>query len=190
MGRDNSNAGQRVLQARKYLRGADDSLANIIGGGIIDGAVCFVIEKQANYRFLQSSTLAADEHGIVIEPVGGVGRWVRETGTMGFALLNGGVPDAPNASVSNIVRYASAQLVQFALENDTGIVIYTGAVTRFALLVPYANTGFAPGVSVNHGDGAWHAACGVTELKTGSRLSMVAGVPVADMSASLQVILL
>lgn len=191
MGRDNSNVGQRMLQARSYLRGSDDSLANIIGVGLPDGAVCYVLEKQASYRFVKSSTLAPDEFGIVVEPVGSVGRWVRESGTVGFALLSGGAPDAPNAELSTIVNYGTAQMVQFALEKETGILVYTGDVPRLASVFVYASSEPLPVVSVNHGNhDQWTVTCGVTELKTGSRLRLTAEHRPRELVAGMQVILL
>lgn len=190
MGRDNSNAGQRVLQARSYLRGADDSLANIIGVGLPDGAMCYVVEKQANYRFVRGSALAPDDHDVVVEPVGGGGRWVRESGTIGFALLSNGVPDAPEQSqVTNIVRYAKAQLVQFALEAETGIAIYTGAVARLAAVITDVQGG-VPLVALNQGDGTWASVFGVIELRTGFGVRLSAGNPTPDLRASMQIILL
>lgn len=194
MGRDNSNAGQRVLQARSYLKGSDDSLSNIIGVGLPDGAMCYVVEKQANYRFLKNSSLDPDGE-IVIGPAGpdGCGRWVRESGTVGFALLSGGMITSDNNAGAAVARYVDTRLVQFALESETGILVYTGAVPRMALVTAHAH-GATVTVFLNDGsDGAWRSASGVVELKTGSRLRLLAELGDQDpitAQASLQVVLL
>ncbi len=127
---DKSNAGHRILGARGALRGSDDSLENILAQGLPDGAQCFVLAEQANFRLIKTCELAPDDH-VVVKPVGpDAGRWVRETGLMGFALLNGGSQLGEDGVFG---KYQTQQLAQFAMNGDTK-VIYTGTVKRLALL--------------------------------------------------------
>lgn len=138
---DNSNAGKRVLGARKRLRGTDDSLANILGVGIPDGAQCFVIDEQASYRFLKECMLAEDERFVVAAAGPGSGRWVRESGLVGFALLTGGIPiDISNGCCFGDFR--TKHLVQFAM-NGIHRVVYTGTVKRLAIVNADVTDGFA-----------------------------------------------
>jgi hypothetical protein len=127
--KDRSNAGQRVLNARGFTRDNGDSLENTIGSTLPDGAQCWVTEQQANYRFLRHSLLHADGT-YVVTPIDGKGRWVREPGLCGFALLDGGVLHDDRPSFRS---YTKQQLMQFALNGD-GRAIYTGTVPRLAAL--------------------------------------------------------
>lgn len=127
MSRD--NASQRVLQARATTVAHADSLTNTYGTTLPDGAQCWVRDRQHNYRFIKDSVLYADGE-LVVEPVDRQGRWVREAGLVGFAIVEDGMVPQGQAMFSG---YAKQQLVQFALSAD-GYVIYTGAVPRPAFV--------------------------------------------------------
>ncbi len=116
MSRD--NAGLRILSPRQTTQGHDSSLKNTYGTTLLNGAQCFVIDEEANYRFLKHSVLHADGK-FVVEPVDRSGRWVRDSGgTFGIA----------------IIRDSKAELlVQFALDGNK--LVYTGSVPRFACIV-------------------------------------------------------
>lgn len=144
------NAGQRVLNARKTLTRGEHALANTIGQTLPDGAQCYVIEAQANYRWLLDSVLAPD--GVfVLEAAGpGDGRWVRESGLTGFAMLHAGTigvvgfrDDSTEYQDFLVGGYKSVQLVQFALDGDS--LIYTGAVPRLAIISAAASLEFDRG---------------------------------------------
>lgn len=124
MSRD--NAGQRVLNARRVLCGAEESLENTFGGTLPDGAQCFVIEEQANYRFLQTCTLPEDGQYVVMPKGDKRGRWVRAEGLVGFALLEGGKLD--DAGVFGGWTYQ--KLVQFEVTKEA--LVYVGGVPRLA----------------------------------------------------------
>lgn len=131
MSRD--NASQRILSPRQTTQGHDSSLKNTYGATLLNGAQCFVVEEEANYRFLQHSVLHADGK-FVVEPIDRSGRWVREAGTFGVAILGDGVFSANGTDADALVfrGYSQQQLVQFAI-NGLGI-IYTGAVPRMAFI--------------------------------------------------------
>ncbi len=133
MSRD--NASQRILSPRLVLRGREDSLENTLGRTLLNGAQCFVIGEQANYRFLKNSQLHADGV-LVMAPIDGEGRWLRESSTVGIALLeNGRVVTRDDVSI--VTGYESEQLVQFAKNGD--LLIYTGAASRVAMVFASAN---------------------------------------------------
>src|SRR5882757_10916942 len=117
------NASQRILSPRRDTGGHDDSLRNTYGRTLLDGAQCYVVEEEANYRFLRHSVLHADGK-FVVETVDHVGRWVRDQGLVGFALLDQG-----QLHEGSFRDYKKYQLVQFAINGD-GRIIYTGAVPR------------------------------------------------------------
>ena len=130
---DRSNAGERILGARKTTRGQKDALENIVSHGLHDGAQCFVIEEQANYRYVATSELPSDDKYIV-SPVGNRGRWIRESGLVGFALLEGGIfQDVASDQLVVCSEYKKTKLVQFELGSD-GSVAYIGTVPRVAAL--------------------------------------------------------
>ncbi len=112
MSRD--NASQRILSPRQTTQGHDSSLRNTYGSTLVNGAQCFVIEEESNYRFLRHSELHADGK-FVVEPIDQEGRWVRECGTFGIAIVKDNKPQL---------------LVQFAL--DVTKLVYTGNVARLA----------------------------------------------------------
>jgi len=131
---DKSNVGQRVLGARKRLRGGEDSLDSILGMQMPDGAQCFVISEQANFRFVSGSLLAADEHCVVVPAGPESGRWVREGGLIGFAILKEGREvAATGAQRFSIGKYAKQQLVQFSVSGDS-VLVYTGSAPRLAIV--------------------------------------------------------
>lgn len=143
------SANTHVLPARRTASGHDNSLQNTQGARLADGAQCFVIDQQANYRFIKSSVLNADGT-FVVAPSDSHGRWVREQGLVGFAILQDG--KVPEGSVQ-CVGYKEHLLVQFAVSPD-GWVIYTGIPPRFAFVHGFATHG-APGLVVHRaGDGA------------------------------------
>lgn len=132
-GHKQENVSKRILNPRKCIRGKEDALEGTFGKTLVDGAECYVIDKQANYRFLQDSELHADGEFVVM-PVDRCGRWVREQGLVGFAALRAGVPNDELV----FARYAKEQCVQFASSPD-GTVVYTGAVPRGAVIVGQAH---------------------------------------------------
>jgi len=128
MGRDTSNAGRRILNSRRTLSGKGESLENTIGRALQDGAQCFVIEEQANYRFLAQCTLPGDGRYIVVPQGDKFGRWVRENGLAGLALLEGGKPGP-----DGIFReFTYQKLVQFEMTPEA--LVYVGTVVRLAHL--------------------------------------------------------
>lgn len=189
MSRD--NAGMRILSPRRALRG-DESLVGTLGNTLLDGAACFVLEAQCNYRFLKHSVLHADG-AYVVAPVDGVGRWVREQGLVGFASLQCG---KPTGGLLIFAGYTSQQLVQFAASPD-GRIMYTGTVPRGAMIMgspvvperalavviepgqggaPLVTHGTPEGVNVG------------TILVPGDRVSLVAAAaPTTEMVASLYI---
>lgn len=136
------NVGARHLSARQVTVGHSDSLVNTYGRTLPDGAQCWVVEEQANYRFLKSSELHADGTFVVM-PVDGQGRWVREQGLVGFALLIGGkLAEAKpeQLEVRPFLGYQKSMLVQFA-EMPDGRIIYTGRTPRMAYVMGSAAGG-------------------------------------------------
>lgn len=129
MSRD--NAGQRVLNARQALRGAEGCLENTFGRQIPDGAQCFVIEEQANYRLVHNCSLPEDDRYVVIPYGDRYGRWVRAEGLVGFALLEGGKPEPSKDGSQLIFRgYSYQKLVQFEMTDEA--LVYIGSVPRVA----------------------------------------------------------
>jgi hypothetical protein len=185
---DQSNAGTRVLGPRRTVRGNKDALENIIGQGLHDGAQCYVIEAQANYRYVAQSQLAPDGE-LVVATVGNRGRWVRESGLVGMALLeDGGASATSSDAVAVFQSYTHFKLVQFALDDGPErSVIYTGAVPRLALLFASADLRFDRGsaelfirvdssarvASASSLVNAGYAACsGAAQLMPGDKLSL------------------
>ena len=141
---DNSNAGQRVLGARKTVRGQKDSLENLPSHGLHDGASCYVIEEQANYRYVQGSTLEPDGRFVVM-PVGNKGRFVRESGLTGFAMLDEGTL-SPRGDILAFKGYLSSNRVQFKLTEE-GDAMYVGTVPRLAIVSGVAQLEFGNGMA-------------------------------------------
>jgi len=125
MSRD--NAGQRVLNARRKLCGADESLENTFGRTLPDGAQCFVISEQANYRFVAQCALPDDGQYIVTPKGDKYGRWVRSEGLVGFALLEGG-----KLIDDRFSGWTYQKVVQFEVTPDA--LVYIGSVSRLAHL--------------------------------------------------------
>lgn len=192
MSRD--NASQRVLQARATTVGNADSLANTIGMTLTDGAQCWVKDREHNYRFLKHSVLHPDGE-LVISPVDGHGRWVREAGLVGFAILQGGSRAGGHAAFS---RYDKQHLVQFAVSPD-GWVIYTGLVPRAAFAHGSADAQvgigllvcFATGQTEPYPGSAPNSAQALLLLSPGDRISLQT-LSVSDLPAqgALHVVLL
>lgn len=135
---DRSNAGERTLGARKTARGHKDALENIVGHALHDGAQCFVIEEQANYRFVAGSELPESDKYIVA-PLGKRGRWIRESGLVGLALLEAGrLRHGPESGT--FAEYKPQALAQFELLPDGG-VRYIGTVPRVAFVAATASLG-------------------------------------------------
>mgnify|MGYP001588543273 CR=1 FL=1 len=112
---DRSNPGQRILSARRTTRGPLDSLETLVGIAMVDGAQCFVVEEQANYRYLADSKLPADGT-FVVAPLGNRGRFVRESGLVGLALLEDGALTHNESGLTKIFTgYQQTKLVQFEL---------------------------------------------------------------------------
>lgn len=129
MGRD--NVSERILSPRKTTLGAQDALENLVGGALKDGAQCYVIAEQATYRFLAGSELPADGK-LIVAPLGKQGRFVRESGLVGLALLEAGqLRHGPE--VGTFVEYKALALAQFELLPDGG-VRYIGTVPRVAVI--------------------------------------------------------
>ena len=190
MGHD--NASQRILSPRRDTAGSDNSLRNTLGRTLLDGAECFVTEEEANYRFLKHSVLHADGK-FVVEPVDHAGRWVREQGLVGFALLDEG-----ELHEGTFRDYKKTQLVQFALNGD-GRVIYTGTVPRKAFVVGRTGPqGFVALVAtVSRDKETLHLAAQggsqvftVFVIRPGDAISLnVAAVPEMSLPASLEIVL-
>lgn len=135
-----------MLGARKTTQGSQDALENIVGGGLHDGAQCYVIEEQANYRFVATSTLEADGK-LVVTPLGGRGRWLRESGLVGFAMLEGGTPRPEEGERGWIFAdYGASHLTQFTAEGD--MVRYVGKPPRLAHVYGAASLRVASQVEV------------------------------------------
>ncbi len=143
---DRSNVGERLLGTRKTVQGTQDALANIIGGGLNDGATCYVIQEQANYRFVASSQLAPDGK-LVVATVGNRGRWIREAGLVGLALLDSGLLPPESSDFPGLTRcfadYKQKTLAQFELQE--GAALYVGTVPRLALVFGSADLAFERG---------------------------------------------
>lgn len=127
---DRSNAGQRILNSKRTLLGAEDALENYIGRALQDGCQCFVLEEQANFRFLASCGLKPDGAYVVAPHGDNHGRWVRESGLVGFALLEGGKLGADGSGIFG--GYTYQKLVQFEMTPEA--LVYVGAVPRVAQL--------------------------------------------------------
>ncbi len=183
---DRSNAGQRILNSKRTLRGAEDALENYIGQALQTGCQCFVLDEEANYRFLSSSTLKPDGQHIVA-PHTGPGRWIRESGLVGFALLEGG-------KLTNGVfgGYTYQKLVQFEMTPEA--LVYVGAVPRVAQLLGACH-GIPVGLALLQGEtrliaSGLGSASGGAILHSGDRIQLRAeGGAVSDEPGSLQVIL-
>ena len=159
MSRD--NAGQRVLNARRVLCGAEESLENTFGGTLPDGAQCFVIEEQANYRFLQTCALPEDGQYVVMPKGDKRGRWVRAEGLVGFALLEGGKLGDGGA----FAGWTYQKLVQF--EVTPKALVYVGSVPRLAHFSAFA----------------WNLAVSVTLLQGDPRI-VCAGLAASSVSGA------
>jgi hypothetical protein len=189
MGRD--NAGQRVLNARRKLRGADDCLENTFGRTLPDGAQCYVIDEQANYRLVHGCEFPEDEQHVVMPKGDKFGRWVRSEGLVGFALLEGGKLD----EVGFFKDWKYQKLVQF--EMTPGALVYIGTVPRLALFSAYAMN-LSVSVSLLQGEvrqvamGIHKAsASGIAMVHPGERIVCMGGGPEEhkDDPANLQVVL-
>ncbi len=127
MSRD--NAGQRVLNARRKLCGGpDESLENTFGRTLPDGAQCFVIEEQANYRLVHNCAFPEDGQYVVMPKGDRYGRWVRAEGLVGFALLEGGRIGEDD----QFNEYTYQKLVQFEVTPEA--LVYVGSIPRLAHL--------------------------------------------------------
>jgi len=138
MGRD--NASNRILSPRHSVDGHADSLKNTLGATLHDGAQCFVTGEEANYRFLKHSVLHPDGK-FVVEPQDRSGRWVRESGTFGVAVLRDG-----KFQDGKVGGYQPQLLVQFAINGSK--LIYTGSVSRLACVTASASMAFATSVHI------------------------------------------
>lgn len=118
-----------MLNARRALRGAEDCLENTFGRQIPDGAQCFVIEEQANYRLVHNCSLKEDDRYVVIPYGDRYGRWVRAEGLVGFALLEGGKATG-SGGVVVFGGFTYQKLVQFELTERA--LVYIGSVPRLA----------------------------------------------------------
>ena len=161
------------------LRGATDSLENTLSLNLPDGAQCFVLEEQANFRLIKNCELSPDEH-VVVKPVGpDAGRWVRESGLVGYALLSGGTQLGEGGVFG---KYTKQQLVQFAMSGEMTLV-YTGTVRRLALVGGISSETDAQ-AEVN-GDRAY----GFRFLSPGDQI-LLSGAPREGAVGSLQVVLM
>lgn len=141
---DRSNVSHRVLNAVRTATGTKDSLENFIGLALVDGAQCFVTDEEANYRWLAKSVLAPDDHFVVkASGPSDQGRWVRESGLTGFAMLEDGEA-IPNDLGLVFGKYKTQQLVQFEMTSQETLV-YRGAVRRLAMLFGKAQLAFDRG---------------------------------------------
>lgn len=138
------SADKRILSARRWLRGPRDALDNIIGLQLDEGTQCYVIEEQANYRFTSTCSLPVDGR-FVVRPNGGNGKWVRESGLSGFALLERGTVqvDPGICDIAMFGEFKEQQVVQF--EQVKGAVRYIGSVPRVALIFGSAELAFDRG---------------------------------------------
>lgn len=124
----NENAGRRILSPRRALSGSEEGLENTFGRTLLDGAQCYVIEQQANYRFVANCDLPEDGEYVVTPKGDKFGRWVRAEGLVGFALLEGGkVGEGDQFS-----EYTYQKLVQFEMTPEA--LVYIGSIPRLARL--------------------------------------------------------
>jgi len=130
------NADKRILNPRKTVLGARDSLENTLGATLHDGAQCYVIGEQANYRFSMHSKLPL-RPPYIIQPIDAKGQWVRESGLVGFAVLSDGKLDAQSCRFTD---YEHESLVQFEMQQDE--LVYVGTVPRLALIDAGATLSF------------------------------------------------
>lgn len=180
MSRD--NAGQRVLNARRTLRGNDDCLENTFGRTLPDGAQCFVIEEQANYRLVHNCAFPEDDRNIVMPKGDKFGRWMRAEGLVGFALLEGG-----KRTGAVFGGWTYQKLVQFEVTPEA--LVYVGSVPRLAHLSATANTGTVLDIVLLQGERRAVQNGGAALLHPGERIVLY-GLAEGDAEfASLQVIL-
>lgn len=130
------NADKRILNPRKTVLGHRDALENALGATLHDGAQCYVLAEQANYRFSLNGQLPIAPP-YVIRPIDGKGQWVRESGLVGFAVLSDGRLDE---QLCRFVEYQHQSLVQFEMQENE--LVYVGAVPRLALLDASASLSF------------------------------------------------
>lgn len=187
----NDNASHRVLSARSVLRSNEKGLENTFGRTLPDGAQCFVIEEQANYRLVHGCTLPEDDRYIIMPKGDKFGRWMRAEGLVGFALLEGGKLNELGA----FEGWTYQKLVQF--EVTPGALVYIGAIPRLALFSAYAMN-LSISVSLLQGEARQVAmgvhkasASGTALLHPGERIVCMGGGPDEHKNdpASLQVVL-
>jgi hypothetical protein len=184
-GRD--NAGQRVLNARRALCGQEECLENTFGKTLPDGAQCFVIEAQANYRFVANCKLPEDGEYVVMPKGDRFGRWVRSEGLVGFALLEGGkiVPDH-----WNFTDYTYQKVVQFEVTPEA--LVYIGSIPRLAHFSAEAQ-GIEVEILLVQGAartiGRGKSASGAALVHPGAKIVVNAKETAGSCAASLQVIL-
>lgn len=185
MGHD--NASQRVLSARRTLRDNEHGLENTFGRTLPDGAQCFVIEEQANYRLVHGCTLPEDDRYVVMPKGDRHGRWVRADGLAGFALLEGGNQPEGTAWFRN---YTYQKVVQFEVTPEA--LVYIGSVPRLAHLSASARD-IPISIMLQQGKprvvASGSGPSGAALVHPGERIVVAALGPVADPLASLQVIL-
>jgi hypothetical protein len=184
MGRD--NAGQRVLNARRTLRGASECLENTFGRTLPDGAQCWVIEEQANYRLVHNCTFPEDERHVIVPQGDKFGRWMRAEGLVGFALLEGGKRGAGLA----FGDWSYQRLVQFEVTPEA--LVYVGSVPRLAHLSASANRGEPLDIVLLQGERRAVSSGSAALLHPGERIALYGPAGTSEpgaVVASLQVIL-
>ena len=105
---DQSSVALRILGPRATVLGAGDAIENVNTSNLPDGAMCWVTDEQALYRFILESTATADGSNI-IEPNGGPGRWFRETVGPQGADVSTGLTLGTITSGSSTVEFTSSE---------------------------------------------------------------------------------
>jgi len=144
--------------------GAEGALENYIAHGLADGCQCFVIEEQANYRFLAGSTLKPDGKYVIASHTKGPGRWRRESGLVGFALLEGGKLDEDE----RFTGYTYQNLVEFEMRESE--LTYIGTVTRLAVFL--GSTTLAKQLGIELLQGEARVVAGARSLKAPGHLTV------------------
>lgn len=203
---DRSTAGQRILGSRTKLLGSNESLETIIATALTDGAICFVTDEGANYRYYANSELPQSLPYVVVPSIKH-GRWIREGGSVGFAILWGNgerVAHEGEAPLhTDLCRSfkSEAPVVQFEMDN-TGVK-YVGPHPRLALTLLSAVTKVDRGGGVIElgqmkapftGEPQRPSICGVRLLAPGDRvqpkITVVPGTAMRATDVNFSIVLL
>jgi len=135
-----SSVWDRILGARPNLF----ALVDINTNPLPDGAVCWVSDQQANFRYYRDDT--TPPNGVtVIAPTSGPGRWMRDAGGFGVALgeltfVSPGFPAGfvvllglPGAWTDLVVPYTPGLNLGGWVDDGGGILRWTGPAAFFEL---------------------------------------------------------